>query len=199
LRNISEDKNCGLYLSAYCVFVANFKIDWRHTLLIIERNMAKYKLLTKEELAEFEKEFIEYLVINGIDAERWQSIKSEEAEVAEGIIAAFSDVVYEKIMIRTQYIINAVNNVLFCFYYGKQAAEMIILSYKAEEKLKLDDKDDVMNKLQNDPQVFDISIQEKRYQQARNTELFQMLESGCVVDDGTLFNRLKLYLATRTN
>ena len=66
--------------------------------------MAKYRLLTAEELELFEKEFIDYLVVNGITADDWEKIKSEDQFKAEQIMALFSDVVFEKIMRQTQFL-----------------------------------------------------------------------------------------------
>ena len=40
--------------------------------------MPKYRLLTKEELVQFDKEFIEYLVVNGITGEEWKQLKENE-------------------------------------------------------------------------------------------------------------------------
>ena len=66
--------------------------------------MAKYRLLTIEELKELENEFVEYLVLFGITADEWGKIKYDEPEKADSTIRLFSDVVFEKIMRKTQYL-----------------------------------------------------------------------------------------------
>ena len=48
--------------------------------------MPKYRLLTLEELQELEKEFVEYLVLNGITADDWEKIKKENPSSARHII-----------------------------------------------------------------------------------------------------------------
>ena len=66
--------------------------------------MAKFRLLTIEELKEMEKEFVEYLILVGIAADDWVKLKDEEPEKAENIVCLFSDVVFEKIMRETQFL-----------------------------------------------------------------------------------------------
>jgi len=61
--------------------------------------MPKYRILSSEELELLEKEFIEFLVINGITADEWQKIKASEPEKTKKFIELFSDVVFEKLMI----------------------------------------------------------------------------------------------------
>ena len=51
----------------------------------------KYRELTTLELKELEKEFIDYLIVNGITADDWVKIKEEQQEKAEDIITLFSD------------------------------------------------------------------------------------------------------------
>lgn len=48
--------------------------------------MAKYRLLTHEELIELEKEFIDFLILNSIVASDWMKIKNEEPEKATRFI-----------------------------------------------------------------------------------------------------------------
>lgn len=55
----------------------------------------KYARLSPSDLKDFEKEFIEFLVINGITADEWESIKASSSEKTEAIIEQFSDVVWE--------------------------------------------------------------------------------------------------------
>lgn len=51
--------------------------------------MAKYRLLTHEELIELEKEFIDFLILNSIVASDWMKIKNEEPEKATRFIHLF--------------------------------------------------------------------------------------------------------------
>jgi len=48
--------------------------------------MPTYRALSLDELKLFEKEFTEYLAINGIDAELWKKIKETDEEKVHKII-----------------------------------------------------------------------------------------------------------------
>ena len=66
--------------------------------------MAKYRLLTIEELQEMEKEFVDYLILNGIYSDDWVSLKNDDPDKVQKIIHLFSDVVFENIMRKTQFL-----------------------------------------------------------------------------------------------
>ena len=42
------------------------------------------------------EDFVDFLVVNGIDAEEWTKLKSNNPDKAQHIIAQFSDVVFER-------------------------------------------------------------------------------------------------------
>ena len=52
-------------------------------------SMPKFRLLSHEELKEFEKEFIDYLVVNGITGEDWGRIKENQPKEAIKIMDLF--------------------------------------------------------------------------------------------------------------
>jgi len=161
--------------------------------------MPKYRLLSQEELIEFEKEFVQYLVVNGIDAQNWEQIKKSDLAKAEEIIDLFSDVVFEKVMRTTQFLVHIINETLLSFHYGEDNAELILLKHKTKNAFDWSDSENVINCLQNEPDMFYIEHQVKQYKENREKELFKLIESGCTIDDGKIFGKLKLYLNTRSN
>ena len=64
----------------------------------------KYKRLSIEELKALEKEFISFLASAQITGQDWEKMKVEEASKAEELIDVFSDLVYEKVMNKIQYL-----------------------------------------------------------------------------------------------
>ena len=161
--------------------------------------MAKYKLLSQEELKEFKNEFIQYLIVNGIDAASWEKMKSEQPQHAAQILALFSDVVYEKILRKAKYLINAFNNTLFAFHYKETEAELIIVKLKTDMHVEWTNHEGLLKKVQTKPSDFAIHQQVKAYVKTREQEVLEMMESGCKIDEGDLFNKLKLYLSTKSN
>lgn len=63
----------------------------------------KYRTLSDEELVGLEKELIQFLVVNGIDGERWKEINKNNPQRAQELIILFSDSVFSKILEKTPY------------------------------------------------------------------------------------------------
>ena len=66
--------------------------------------MAKYRILTKDELKNFETEFVNYLVVNGIAADDWVKMKDQEPEKASKIVELFSDVIMEGVLRKVNFV-----------------------------------------------------------------------------------------------
>ncbi|MFT5955981.1 MAG: putative aldo/keto reductase-like oxidoreductase, partial [Cyclobacteriaceae bacterium] len=64
----------------------------------------KYRRLTQEELQEMEKEFIDFLVINGISSDEWLVLKEQNNEKVEKIIDLFSEAVLETVYRKVSYL-----------------------------------------------------------------------------------------------
>ena len=71
----------------------------------------KYSRLSAEQLRELEKEFVDFLVVNGIVAEDWIALKENEPLNADKIIDQFSDVVWEGTLRKLKYLNKIETNV----------------------------------------------------------------------------------------
>jgi len=139
--------------------------------------MPKYRTLTHTELNELEKEFVEYLVVSGIEAKEWVKIKDDSPAKAVRIIELFSDVVFEKILRKTQYIFKVENQTLFLFHYAEEMARLLIYQFPDDFDLKSSSQAAIIacakkNNMRTIPQS-------KKYIRKREEELFSMLQSGC--------------------
>jgi len=67
-------------------------------------NTMKYTRLTKEQLEELHQEFINFLATQAIDKAEWDKIKIEKPEVAEQELDVFSDLVWEGVLGRAQFL-----------------------------------------------------------------------------------------------
>ena len=130
----------------------------------------KYVRLSAEELQELEKEFIDFLVVNGITATDWVAIKENEPLNADEIINQFSDVVWESIMRSTKYL-NKVEKTTA--YYFKCNMNDIAL----KKIIKGDNGAEMFTAL-------------KDYKKVREEEMFDMIQSGCTISDGNDYNML---------
>tara|TARA_Y100000389_G_C17021937_1_gene299226 strand:- start:69 stop:470 length:402 start_codon:yes stop_codon:yes gene_type:complete len=128
----------------------------------------KYERISQEELEKMEKEFIDFLVINGITAADWVSIKENEPLNADKIINQFSDVVWESILRSTKYLDKIEENTFYFFKCDVDDIYLIMI-----------DKGNKTRKTTS-----------KKYTKSREQEMFEMILSGCVISDGKNYKEL---------
>ena len=66
--------------------------------------MSAFRILTVEELELFKKEFIEFLVVNGIEGNDWTKINKDNPEQADEFIRLFSEVVFTGILRKVKFL-----------------------------------------------------------------------------------------------
>lgn len=150
--------------------------------------MSKYRNLTPEELEPLEAEFIEFLVINGIIAEDWLKIKELEPEKAEGIIASFSDVVFEKILRGCRFIERASKNeyaVICCL-----TSHFHMVALKADDSRDFTDTEELIACIENIPEDVQIFTSNKVYLETRENEIWKMLNEGFTITDNKIYLNL---------
>lgn len=146
----------------------------------------KYRLLTTEELHSLEKEFIEFLALNGITGEMWKEIKETRQSDAEEMVSLFSDVIIESNMRKVRFLIHKSPNKLYTFQCLNNEIYMAALhgdidftnTAIIEEALKT-------------KQVA-LTTSNKKYSQEREQEIFKMIQEGCEISDGKLYKQLML-------
>lgn len=145
--------------------------------------MPKYRLLTKEELHEFEKEFVDFLIVNGIEPEKWQQLKEDDQESVDRIIELFSDVILESVLRRVNYL-------QFKSKKYVQAIQCLpdkMISIALEDEAKDTEKSGDENQRENSLSIYK---SEKEYTKNREVEIFEFIQKGYVISDGTLYNTL---------
>jgi Family of unknown function (DUF6495) len=143
----------------------------------------KYRRLSIEELSGFENEFVQFLIVNGIDASEWQKIKASDPIKAEDYIEIFSDLIFEGIVNKVQYI----------EYFDRQELKLFkcdptqiyltgITSEHPQNQIA-----EMIKNMQINPASFTIYHTSKGYVPDRNSEIFRMINSGGIVTDGTYY------------
>jgi hypothetical protein len=156
--------------------------------------MSKYRLLTLEELYELEKEFIDFLILNNIAADEWEQLKKEDPETTDRILNLFSDVVFESIMRKVEYLEYREQKEIKTFQC--LAHKLVLVGLEANEQSEVDFNDPsyIQKAIQNSPASLKIYTSEKPYSKSRELELFEMIRAGCTISDGKLFKALCLAL-----
>ena len=154
----------------------------------------KYRRLSKEELAEVEKEFINFLVTHTITGEDWLKIKRETPEKAEQLIELFSDIVFEKVLKKVEYLEFKSLTDIKTFQCLPDKIKLMGLHVAGESKLDFSQDmapQQMMNLLQESNAELKLYSAEKSYSKERELELFEMMESGCLISKGDLYKTLE--------
>ncbi len=147
--------------------------------------MPKYRLLTSEELQEFQKEFIDFLVVNGIEPEKWEYIKENDPSSVDKIIELFSDVILESVLRK----VNFVEIRSKKYVQAIQCLSDKMISIALEDSKSDKEKSGAEDQLENSLSIFKT---EKKYTESREKEIFDLIEKGYKISDGDLFKKLQL-------
>lgn len=157
--------------------------------------MPKYRHLTKEELDALQKEFVEFLVVNGITADKWTTIKEHNIEVAEEIIEQFSDVVWEGVLRKAKFL--ELKNPKELLTFQCLPDKLILMGMKVKDPDVDITTQSGFEQLKQDKLATTFYTSEKKYFKKREEELFEMIQNGCEIADGTLFKRISLAIAQK--
>ena len=148
-----------------------------------------YIKLSGYELNELEKEFIDFLIVNGITADVWEDLKVKNIAKADLIIDSFSDVVFEGIFRKVKYLDFVTPNSIKCFQCLDN--EIVLIGLDSDNPSEIDfTTNEWLSNLKN-VKIYNSS---KVYHDVRELELFNMIQKGANISDGELFKKLCLML-----
>lgn len=157
--------------------------------------MIKYRLLSQEELAELEQEFIEFLILNGIAADDWKAMKEQHPDDSMRMIELFSDVVFDSIMRKTQFLELRDKRELKTLQCLEDKFVLVGLNASKTHEADFTDSQYVESALSTPPSNLEVYTVEIKYEKPRGEEVFQLMERGYEISDGKLFKTLCLALA----
>lgn len=150
----------------------------------------KYTLLTKEQFENLHQEFSQFLATQSIDVKEWNSIKKEKPQMAEEEMKIFSDIVWEDVLTKSNFLEHYSKDTLNLFKCDEKTIKRIAI--KVNWDINLQTQKGVEWLLQNpmDNSV-DIFKGEKKYTKERNLELFDLIQKGSVISDGKIYQFFK--------
>jgi len=143
--------------------------------------MPKYRLLSTEELQQFEKEFVQFLVVNGIEPQKWEKIKEEDKQSVDKIVELFSDVILESVLRKIDFI--EIRTASYVQAVQCLPEKMIAIAIQQEKTTQTDNQSS---------KELNLYKSERFYDGDREAEIFAMLERGYEISDGTLYKKLQL-------
>ncbi len=147
----------------------------------------KYKALTSEQLNEMHQEFATFLATQKIDAKMWQEIKDTKPEMVAEEINLFSDLVWEKVLSKINYLDFVAPTQLDLFRCNSETISRVVIKCNKKDFsfIKKEDYQWFINNSTN--KIFTYFKGEKPYTKERNLENFELLEKGCAISQGKLF------------
>ena len=152
-------------------------------------------MLTTEELQELEKEFIEFLILNGIAAKDWLSIKTEHPQKAMRMVELFSDVVFNRILRQTRFLERREQKELKTLQCLDEKFILVGLNASKIHDANLSDENYMKAAIADPPSGLEIYTSDIAYNKSREEEIFDLVENGFEIADGKLFKTLCLVLA----
>ena len=152
----------------------------------------KYRQLTKEQFESLHEEFARFLASQSIDKKEWEALKKEKPHVAQDEMNVFSDVVWDDVLTRTEYLEHFSEKVVNLFKCEEGKIHRIVIEINKDINVQEQEGYEWLLKNPKDNAVEYLSGS-KKYIQERNTEIFDLIEKGSSISKGELyeyFNRL---------
>ena len=147
----------------------------------------KYKRLTKEQLEELHQEFINFLATQSITAEEWATLKRDTPQVAEEELDVFSDLIWEGVLSKVNYLENISSNHMHLFKLTEK--EMKLISVKVgNPNIDLRTAEGFGWFKKNWQSDFvEYLTASKAYSEDKNSDKFNLIEQGAVITKGELY------------
>lgn len=148
----------------------------------------KYARLTKEQFEELHHEFINFLATQSITADEWDDIKNNKPQVAEEELDIFSDLVWEGVLNKVEFIEHISPQQLMMFRISQTHMEVIAIKIKKPE-IDITTEYGYRWLQQNilDDSV-DLYTSTKAIKEDRNKDLFLLIQQGGHITKGELFS-----------
>lgn len=148
----------------------------------------KYRQLTKEQLEELHEEFARFLASQKIDITEWERIKKEKPTVAEEELNIFSDLVWDDVLTKAQFIEHYSKSSINLFKCQETLIERIMVKTNnpSIDFLKKEGIDWLSKNIGDDS--LEYFYAHKNYSKGRNEELFGLIEKGGMLTKGYLYS-----------
>jgi hypothetical protein len=151
----------------------------------------KYRLLSKEQFEELHQEFSTFLAAQKMDKDSWDRIKEKEPKKVISQLEKFSDLVWEEVLNKTNYLEHYSKDRINLFNCQTNKMQRLVVRIDKKD-INLQEKEgfDWFINHSNDKSISYFKGK-KDYFPNRNKELFKLIEQGAVLADGTLYKAIE--------
>lgn len=155
------------------------------------KGVMKYTRLTKEQLEELHPEFIRFLASQSIDKDEWDALKRDKPEVAEQEIDVFSDLIWDNVLEKAEWLEHYSKKHIFLFKLNRENMESIIIhSHTAQADFLTQGGLQWLNENIFSKEV-EVTRGTKRFGDDRSAEIFALIEQGAILSDGELYRQIE--------
>ncbi len=151
----------------------------------------KYARLTKEQFEEMHQEFINFLATQSITADEWEQIKKDKPEAAEEELDIFSDLIWEGVLNKVEYLEHFSPNQIFLFHITTAAIELIAIKVE-NEAIDITTREGyqwLQTNLMDD--AVTIYTSTRAISEDRNKDIFALIKQGANITQGKLYGYFK--------
>lgn len=147
----------------------------------------KYTRLTKEQFEELHQEFINFLATQSITAQEWEDIKTKQPEVAEEELDIFSDLVWEGVLQKAEYLENIAPQQIFLFKL--EDVHMSLIGVKVLDNSKNINTKEGYRWLQQNymTDAVEFVTGTKKYSNDPQKDIFNLIQQGATITKGELY------------
>ncbi|MBT8284800.1 MAG: hypothetical protein HKO75_05385 [Flavobacteriaceae bacterium] len=148
----------------------------------------KYTRLTKQQLEELHQEFINFLATQSITASEWEMIKTNRPLVAEEEIDVFSDLVWEGVLTKVEYLENISAQQMHLFHLSSKEMKLISVKLRNPNVDLTTSEGFAWFKKNWQSDFVDYLVASKAYSDDPNADKFDLIQQGAVITKGELYN-----------
>jgi len=152
---------------------------------------SKYERIPDQQLHDLKDNFIKFLIVQGIDASTWETIKTSEPERAADSLDMFSDVIWETSLQSIHFLRIETESVLYLYQIMTDKAYVLILQCESETLITSWTKSFITEHWD----ALEISKGEKSDIIDRGAFIYELIQQGAITDDGALYKSLIVRLA----
>lgn len=150
----------------------------------------KYARLTKEQFEELHPEFINFLATQSIDKAEWDKIKNEQPQIAEQELDVFSDLIWEGVLTRAEYLEHFSKNHIFLFRCSDSGVHSIVLKSLVPETDFLTKEGLQWLSDNMFTETIEMKVGKKVFTEERNASIFGLIQQGAFLSDGQLYKQI---------
>ncbi len=158
----------------------------------------RFRLLTNTELESLSEEFIQFLVVQGIDDQMWRDINTKTPEKANDLVSVFSDTVLKKVYSKVKFMSFVSEQVFSIFKIEAHTMHVVVIKNLSID-LGFKDIEDVITRLKKDLNDCEAFTATRELGSGILDEIHSLTEKGCLIAEQDLWKQFEHYQKKTSN